>query len=74
VRISNGRIDTLVETKDAVYFFEFKLKKTAEEAIAQIDAKDYLLPWKGKGKKLYKIGVAIDHEKRNIGEWKAELL
>jgi hypothetical protein len=69
VRIAAGRIDTLVETKKFVYCFEFKLEGTAEEAIAQIDTKDYLLPWSGSGKKLFKIGVDFDKEKRNIGEY-----
>ena len=69
VRIASGRIDTLVETKNYVYCFEFKLNGTAEEALAQIDTKEYLLPWEGKGKKLFKIGVEIDHERRNLGGW-----
>jgi len=71
VRIAAGRIDTLVETDDTVYCFEFNLDKTADEALAQIDAKEYLLPWKGSGKKLFKVGVSFDPEKRNIDEWKA---
>ena len=70
VRIASGRIDTLVETKNFVYCFEFKLDKTADEALAQIDTKEYLLPWTGVGKKLFKVGVNFDSEKRNIGEWK----
>jgi hypothetical protein len=70
VRIADGRIDTLVETKNFVYCFEFKLDKTADEALAQIDTKEYLLPWTGSGKKLFKVGVNFDSEKRNIGEWK----
>jgi hypothetical protein len=71
VRIASGRIDTLVETRDNVYCFEFKLKGTAEEALRQIETKDYLLPWTGSDKRLFKIGVSFDYEKRNIGEWKA---
>ncbi|MDR3013295.1 MAG: ATP-binding protein [Chitinispirillales bacterium] len=70
VRIADGRIDTIVETKNFVYCFEFKLDKTADEALAQIDTKEYLLPWAGSGKKLFKVGVNFDGEKRNIGEWK----
>jgi hypothetical protein len=69
VRIASGRIDTLVETKNFVYCFEFKLNGTAEEALAQIDTREYLLPWKGSGKTLFKAGVEFDYEKRNIGEW-----
>jgi len=71
VRIAAGRIDTLLETKDFVYCFEFKLDKGADEALAQIDSKEYLLPWTGSGKRLFKVGVDFDREKRNIGEWKA---
>jgi hypothetical protein len=71
VRIASGRIDTLVEMEDFVYCFEFKLEGSAEAALAQIDTKEYLLPWEGRGKKLFKIGVCFDTEKRNIGEWKA---
>ena len=69
VRIASGRIDTLVETKRFVYCFEFKLNGTAKDALKQIDVKDYLLPWKESGKQLFKVGVAFDLEKRNIGEW-----
>lgn len=72
VRIAQGRIDTLVETKSFVYCFEFKLNGSAEEALAQIDSKEYLLPWKGSGKKLLKIGVVFDTDKRNIGTWKTD--
>ena len=68
VRIAAGRIDTLVETKNFVYCFEFKLDKTANEALAQIDTKEYMLPWTGSGKKLFKVGVNFDSQKRNIGE------
>jgi hypothetical protein len=78
VRTSDGRIDTLLETQTHVYCFEFKLDGTADKALEQIDAKEYLLPQKfpweflkeGSGKKLYKVGVNFDTKKRNIGEWK----
>jgi hypothetical protein len=69
VRIAAGRIDTLVETKKNVYCFEFKLNGTAEDALKQIDSKEYLLPWQESGKKLFKVGVDFDKKKRNIGEY-----
>ncbi len=77
VRISSGRIDTLVETKNFVYCFEFKLDGSAEEALAQIDTKEYRFPWKalswnGSGKRLFKVGVVFDSGKRTIGDWKVE--
>jgi hypothetical protein len=73
VRIAGGRIDTLVETKKYVYCFEFKIHGTAEEALRQIDTKEYLLPWAGSGKKLFKAGVIFDTKKRTIGNWKADI-
>jgi hypothetical protein len=70
VQTAEGRIDTLVETRKRVYCFEFKLNGSAEEALAQIDGKEYLLPWQGSGKQLFKVGVSFDYEKRNIKEWR----
>jgi len=73
-----GRSDVVVETVGAVYMFEFKLDKngSAEDALKQIDDKGYLIPYtashsaNGMPKRLYKIGVSFDAEKRTIGEWK----
>jgi hypothetical protein len=70
IQIATGRIDSVLETPKFVYCFEFKLKGTAADALKQIDSREYLTPWKGKGKKLYKIGVSFDHKKRKIKEWK----
>ena len=52
--------------------FEFKLNGGAEEALAQIDEKGYLLPYAAKtggGRKLHKIGVEFDKGTKNIGRW-----
>jgi len=69
VRTSAGRIDAIVETRGIVYCFEFKLNGTAEEALAQIDTKEYAYPWTGSGKKVFKVGVNFDYETRNIDKW-----
>jgi hypothetical protein len=71
VQTADGRIDCVVETANHVYCFEFKLDGSVEEALKQIDRKNYLFPWRNSGKQLCKVGVVFDHEKRNIGEWKA---
>jgi hypothetical protein len=69
VRSADGRADMVVKTADYIYVFEFKLFDTAAAALAQIDDKDYLLPYTADGRKLVKIGVGFDAEKRNLGEW-----
>jgi hypothetical protein len=72
VRLADGRIDSLVETRDFVYCFEFKLNGSAKEALEQINTKEYLLPWTGSGKKLFKVGVNFDMKNRVIVEWVVE--
>ena len=64
-------VDAVVKTKDTVYVFEFKLDKggTVEEALKQIDDRGYLIPYSAEGRRLVKVGVVFDTEKRTIGEW-----
>ncbi|MBR1374476.1 MAG: ATP-binding protein, partial [Cardiobacteriaceae bacterium] len=66
---ANGRIDLLVETRDAVFLFEFKLHGSAEEALAQIDEKGYAIQYEQGEKKLYKIGACFDEELRTLKSW-----
>lgn len=69
VRTAKGRADAVVKTADYIYVFEFKLNGTAKEALKQIDEKGYLLPYTADGRRVVKVGVAFDAEKRNLGEW-----
>ncbi|MDR1004049.1 MAG: ATP-binding protein [Prevotellaceae bacterium] len=68
---SQGRADIVAETPDAVYVFEFKMmnRGTAEEALAQIDDKGYLIPYTADSRRLIKIGVEFDAKARTIGRW-----
>jgi hypothetical protein len=69
VKNATGRADAIVEVGDYVYCFEFKLHDCAEAALAQIDSREYLTPYEGSGKKLVKVGVEFDKEKRNVGRY-----
>jgi hypothetical protein len=73
VRTAVGRIDAVLECDDFVYVLEFKVDGTAKKALQQIDDKDYALSWNGRGKKIFKIGIVFDKEKRNIGSYKYRL-
>ena len=66
---SEGRIDMVVKTQDYIYVMEFKLDGTAEEAMRQIESKDYALPFECDGRKLVKVGVNFSYEKRNVERW-----
>jgi hypothetical protein len=69
VQTAAGRIDSLVETRKYVYCFEFKLDGSAAEALEQVESREYLLPWGGSRKKLFKVGVNFEYGKRNRGDW-----
>ena len=72
VHSDKGRADCIVETKDYVYIFEFKLDRSARTALAQIEEKQYALPYAADLRKLFKIGVNFASEARNITEWKVK--
>lgn len=71
IRSAHGRADAVVKTTDYIYVFEFKLNGSVDNALKQIDDKDYLIPYTVDGRQLVKVGASFDKEKRNIGEWKA---
>ncbi len=64
-----GRTDAVLKTKDTIFVIELKYDRPAEEAIKQIDDKDYLIKYTTDGRKLVKVGINFDSEKRTIGHW-----
>ena len=66
---SRGRIDLVLQTDSYVYVMEFKLDGTAEQAIQQIEDKQYALPFAKDSRKVYTIGVNFSSETRNIDRW-----
>ena len=70
-----GRADAVVKTDTHIYVFEFKIsitdeyKNSLEYALDQINDKNYTLQYSVSDKKVVKIGVAFDSEKRTLGEW-----
>ena len=66
---NKGRIDLVLQTPDYIYIMEFKLNGTAEEALQQINEKDYAAPFAKDLRKLYKIGINFSSETRNIEKW-----
>ena len=68
-RTSRGRIDLLIGTDKYVYIIELKLDGSAEEALAQINAKDYALPFTIGEREVVKIGANVTSETRNLDKW-----
>jgi hypothetical protein len=67
-----GSADAVVITPDYVYIFEFKVtgNGTADEALKQIEERNYAGVYEIGSRKIVKIGAVIDLTKRIVGEWK----
>ena len=68
-RTSRGRIDLVLKTRDYIYVMEFKLDGSAEDAIKQIEDRQYALPFSKDPRRLFKIGVNFSSQTRNIEKW-----
>ena len=71
---NDGRIDIVLQTEKFIYIMEFKLNGTAEEALQQINDKQYALPFAADSRKVLKIGVNFSNTTRNIERWVVEEL
>jgi len=65
---ARGYADAIVETKKAVYVFEFKFNKSAQAAIRQIREKGYADAYKADRRPVTLIGINFSAKKRNIDE------
>ena len=70
---SRGRMDVTIQTHDYVYIMELKVDKTADEALQQIEDKQYAAPFAADPRKLFKVGVRFGSESKGIDEWKVAL-
>lgn len=65
---SNGRIDLTVETEKYAYVFEFKIKASAAEAMAQICQKKYWKKFEASGKTIYLIAANFSPKERALDD------
>ena len=69
VKVARGRTDLVVFMRDAVYVMELKMRGTAQEALEQINSKDYAIPYQAEGKPVVKIGIAFSQETKTVSDW-----
>ncbi|MFH1644426.1 MAG: AAA family ATPase [bacterium] len=72
VATNTGRIDSVVQIKDFIYIFEFKIDKSSTEALQQIEDKKYyqkFMSSKYKDKKIIIVGVNFDTKQKNISDF-----
>ena len=69
VKVARGRTDVVVLMRDAVYVMELKMRGSAQEALDQINSKDYAIPYQAEGKPVIKIGIAFSQETKTVSDW-----
>jgi hypothetical protein len=69
VYTNDGRIDAVIETATHIYIIEFKIDKTAQQALEQIEKKGYAHKYHLSSKKIVLIGANFVTSKRNLENW-----
>lgn len=72
VKCAQGRIDIVLQMPDTTYVFELKVNGTAQEALDQINSKNYALPYDTEGRRVVKIGIQFDRDTMTVGEYVVE--
>ncbi len=65
----HGRMDLLIKTKTDIFVFEFKIDKTAQEAIDQILSRAYHTQFKLDKQPITFIGANFDSKSRKLNDW-----
>ena len=65
---ARGYADAIIETRKAVWVFEFKFNKSANAAVRQIREKGYADAYKGGKRPVTLVGINFRAAKRNIDE------
>ena len=71
-RTSDGRIDMVIETEKFIYVMEYKVDGTAQEAMDQINSKQYSLPWMADHRPVIKIGASFSTTERRLTDYLIE--
>lgn len=66
---AHGSADMVIQTESYVYVMEFKVDRSPEEAMRQLEEKGYAKPFAKDPRRLIKVGVEFSTEKRNISRW-----
>ena len=67
---SDGRIDVVIQTTDFIYIIECKMDGSAEEALQQIEEKNYASPFAMDKRTIIKLGINFSSKTRGVESWK----
>ena len=66
---AQGRADIVLRMPQAIYIFEMKYDGTADEALRQIEERDYTQKYALDSRPVIPVGVAVGSKERNIVDW-----
>ena len=69
-----GRTDVVIKNEKNIFVLELKVDGSSADALAQINSKNYAIPYKYDGREIIKIGVNISSENnvRTVTDWAVE--
>ncbi len=70
VHTSDGRMDLLIETSNFIFIIELKFDSSPEEALKQIEEKQYGHQFQTDPRQIFKIGVNFSSTTRRPDSWK----
>ena len=71
-RTNRGRIDAVVKTDNYIFIFEFKLNGSAEDALKQINDREYYQTYLDSGKNVTLVGAEFSTAERGLRKWLTE--
>ncbi|MBS0656409.1 MAG: AAA family ATPase [Verrucomicrobia bacterium] len=74
IHTQQGRTDAVLEAKDKVIIFEFKLNESPQAAIDQIMQKKYYELYQKSNRPIYLAGINFNGEERSIDGWEVKQL
>jgi hypothetical protein len=69
VRSSKGRIDAVLGYENRIYLFEFKLDQDAQNALQQIEQKEYFKKFLQQDKDIFLVGINFSSSKKEVDNW-----
>ncbi|MEM7132884.1 MAG: ATP-binding protein [Chloroflexota bacterium] len=72
VNTNDGRLDCVVKTTTHVYILEFKLDKSADEALQQIHGKGYADKYASDPRPKILLGINFSSKQKTVDDWKME--
>jgi hypothetical protein len=63
-------MDVIIQTPNYIYIIECKLDGSAEEALQQLEAKNYAAPFAMDKRKVITLGINFSNKTRSVESWK----